>query len=70
MVAELLKQLKTRPFVAFNIVTMDGKIHRVASADHAHFTEGKTRIVVMFDDETTATIPVLGVASLLPTQCP
>lgn len=70
VVTELMNRLGALPFAAFEIVMNHGAAYCVASPDHAHFTEGKTCLVVLFDDETSATVPMMQVAAILPKQCP
>lgn len=64
MISEIVKRLEAKPFEPFDIVTTAGKSYRVASADHAHLTPRKTRVVVMFDDESTVTITALHIAAV------
>jgi len=52
MIDEVAKRLAAKPFDPFEIVTTGGDRLRVASRDHAFLTPRRTRVVVMFNDDS------------------
>lgn len=64
MIGDIGKLLAIRPFEPFSVVTNAGMRYRVASPDHINFTPRKTRVVILFDDETTVVISALHIASV------
>ena len=64
MIADIEKLLAARPFVPFTIVTSAGMRYHVASADHINITPRKSRVVVLFDDDTGVFISGLHITAI------
>lgn len=64
MIGDIEKLLTTQPFEPFTVVTSGGVRYRVASRDHITIGPKKTRIVILFDDDTGVFITGLHIASV------
>ena len=64
MIAEIRRLLAEVPFRPFTIVTSSGKQYTVASPDHAGFNPSGTRVVVWFDDESSAHVSALHIVAI------
>jgi hypothetical protein len=64
MVADVRHLLETTPFEPFIIVTTSGRRYSVPTADHASINPTGSRVVVWFDDDSSATIAGLHIAAL------
>jgi hypothetical protein len=64
MVAEIRRRPQTRPFEPFSIVSSSGQRYRVPTSEHAAIHPKASRVVVWFDDGTSADISGLHIATL------
>jgi hypothetical protein len=64
MVQEIRRRLSVRPFEPFVIVSSGGQRYRVPTAEHAAIHPRGSRVVVWFDDGTSADISGLHIAAL------
>jgi len=64
MIADIRHFLETRPFEPFVIVTSNGHRYRVPSVDPVGTNPQGNRIVVWFDDDSSATLSGLHITAL------
>ncbi len=70
MIDEIQHRLEQKVFTPFTIVTSSGERYRVASRDHVGFGPRKSRVLVWFDDDTTALIAGLHIVSIEEGEAP
>ena len=64
--AELQGRLRNVPFVPFRIVTSSGKSYEVPTPDHLTIMRLSRRVVVEYDDYTTAYLSLLHISAIEP----
>ncbi|HKP93038.1 MAG TPA: hypothetical protein VJS88_04010 [Chthoniobacterales bacterium] len=65
MIPRIRELLHASPFVPFTIRTSDGREYLVPTADHAAITPTGSRVLVFGDDDSTAEVAALHLATVV-----